>query len=161
MVESGIIKIYFGSKSHNKKRFGFINVIDENNKPTGEEVFFHRNQARQLEVVIKPHGRGRMIAFSTAGASLSYLQGEPRAGDRVVFEARPGSPKRRVTAWMQDVVWAECASELFWSDMDALDSSDFDPLCPGECAQTTSNCSCAELDSLRCHNSMTDGYWTA
>lgn len=161
MVERGIIKVYFGSKSHNKGRFGFIRVTGEDGQPTGEEVYFHLNQARRPEITAKPSGLGKEVHFSAVRAGLGYLDGEPRKGDFVVFEAEAGSLKRRTTAWTTDAVWDEFKDEPFWDAMPKLDESDFQSMCPGDCGQPESSCTCAELASFRSHNSMTDGYWTA
>jgi hypothetical protein len=162
MVERGIVKIYFGSRSYSKKRFGFIRVIGENGVPTGEEVYFHLNQCRQPHFFTTPSNRKKVLSFSDIRVGIGYLDGEPLRGDTIVFEAASnGGKRRRVTAWTTETVWREFLDDEFWSTMDSLTEADFERGCPGGCGQPESSCTCAELASLRAHNSMTDGYWTA
>jgi len=166
MVERGIIKVYFGGRSYNKGRYGFIRVIGEDGKPTGEEVYFHLNSARQLDTVGDFAKCTRAIVFSDTRASIDQLDGEPLKGDHVFFTAEPNSPKRRVTAWTTQEAWVDFADEIFFSDLDAFEADEFAKEqerrdCPGDCGQPAYACTCIELASFRSHNSMTDGYWTA
>jgi len=166
MVERGVIKVYFGSQSHNKGRYGFIRVMDTDGSFTGEEVYFHLNSARQLDVVGDFAKETRAIVFSDARASIDQLYGEPLKGDHVFFTAEPNSPKRRVTAWTTQDVWVDFTDETFLSDLDALEAAEFAKEqerreCPGNCGQLAYACTCIELASFRCHNGVTGGYWTA
>jgi len=165
MVERGIIKVYFGSQSHNKGRYGFIRVIDEKGKFTGEEVFFHLNRARQPRLVGTAIDGSSAVAFSDVDTNTAYLYGQPRKGDVVVFTAEPTSPKRRVVAWTMQDVWDEFSYELSLSDEDELYASELAKKqqedCSGGCGQPSYACTCIELASFQGHNNVTDGYWTA
>jgi len=166
MVERGIIKTYFGSKSYNKGRYGFIKVIGEDNKPTGEEVYFHLNHARQTNITYGSSEGDYIVTFSDIRADAVSLEGEPLKGDYVVFTAEAGKPNRKVIAWTLASIWDD---ELFWLEHQRTEAEEAEDErrqageeeCPGICGQTVSTCTCIELASFRSHNSMTDGYWTA
>ncbi len=143
MVEYGVVKKYFGSRSHNQGRYGFIRVLDENQQPTGEEVYFHFNQARRPRITAGARGKAE-VTFSDVRAGVGYFDREVRSGDRIVFVAQEGKPRRKVVAWMVDSIWDEFVDNAFWSDMDKLDTYDF-IMCTGQCGRLTRDCTCAKL----------------
>ena len=144
MVERGIIKKYFGARSYNQGRYGFIQVLDENQRPTGEEVYFHLNQARRPQITRVSGKVSSEVTFSDVRAGVGYFDREVRRGDRVVFEAHEGNPRRKVIAWMTEPIWEEFVSDAFWSEMDKLDTYDF-AMCTGQCGRLARECTCAEL----------------
>ncbi len=138
MVEHGIIKVFFGARSVNQGRYGFIRVTDEAGCPTGEEVYFHLNQLRDVKVAqLAPY-------LASSRLSLSDLDFSPRKGERVVFVAQEGVPRRQVTAWTAASLWDEVIEALFWDHMDHLDEYDLTQ-CSGICGQTVRQCRCEEI----------------
>jgi hypothetical protein len=156
MVEFGIVKVFFGSRSRNKGRYGFIEVLDENNKPTGEEVFFRLDKAREL-IITEPSPTTSQQALrrfvdpefsSTRDLGLS----EPSEGDLVVFTANEGSPSRAVTAWTLKDVWEDTdwlINNIPYAD---FEREAFESECPGGCGESVTNCVCYEIASHAAHN---------
>lgn len=102
MVEFGIVKLFFGSRSRNKGRYGFIRVLDKNNEFTGEEVFFRFDKAREV-IITEPNPMTiqqalHRFAEPQFSSSRDNSLSEPSKGDRVAFTAAAGSPSRAVTA---------------------------------------------------------------
>ena len=146
MVEHGVVKKYFGSRSLNQGRYGFIQVLDKNQQPTGEEVYFHFNQARRPQITRGACGKAE-VTFSDVRAGVGYFDREIRNGDRIVFVAHEGNPRRKVAAWVVESVWdafVDEVDEAFWSDMDKLDTHDF-VMCTGQCGRLARECTCTEL----------------
>jgi hypothetical protein len=158
MVEHGVIKVYFGSRSVRKARYGFIQVTGEDGQPTGEEVYFHLNKARLAFITRYTSQEEFRVEFAANRATLADLKGEPLKGDKVVFEAVAGSPNRRVVAWTLAELWED--EELYLEEARCGVEEEEMEECSGNCGQTKATCTCAELASLRAHNPA-DGYWTA
>lgn len=139
MVECGIVKIYFGSQSYSKGRYGFIRVIGDDGELTGEEVFFHLNRAREPHLVGSAVDGSSAVEFSEVGANTTHRYLQPRKGDVVFFTAEPNSPKRRVTAWTTQDVWLDFFDLLVMSDEQDLEERECDEAlleeCLGDCGQ--------------------------
>lgn len=113
MLEHGIVKVFFGARSKNQGRYGFIRLIDREGNFTGQEVFFHLNNA-MTPIGIHFAGCNVSVGWSEK-ATLADLGREPREGDLVVVEIPPlsahkGPGLRKAFSWTYLSLWA--AEEL-------------------------------------------------
>lgn len=91
-LEKAYVKIFFDAPG---KSYGFAEVLDENDQPTGEEIFFHLGDGQLVNVI----GADEIIwtgAVHPNGARIPA----PQQGVVIAFERSPGKGGRdKATPW--------------------------------------------------------------
>lgn len=122
MAQQGVVKRFIRNGGRN---YGFLYVLDKDGNRTGDEVFFHLDNARQ--VIAAQDDSGMSTVNWRARATLEQLGRMPRTGDVIVFEtsphrSNPGLPK--AVRWTFETIWFDerrLAEEMFddqygWDD---------------------------------------------
>jgi hypothetical protein len=73
-----------------KNKYGFLKVLDQNGQQTVEEVFFHYNECRWVEIV-----QGEITLIHCGSGNRRPSLSRPSIGDKVAFERTPSSRHRR------------------------------------------------------------------
>lgn len=86
-LEHGVVKFF---DDRDGKKFGFLEVLDEDGQKTGEEIFFHFNDGQFVDIVggdeIEFVGR----VFPENGLHMWH----PKPGDKIAFDTTPGKDGR-------------------------------------------------------------------
>lgn len=92
-LEYGVVNFF---DDRDGKKFGFLKVLDEDNKETGEEVFFHFNDGQFVGIV-----GGDCIEFvGRVFAENGLHMWHPKVGDKLAFDRNPGKDGReKASPW--------------------------------------------------------------
>lgn len=100
-LEQGIVVFYNARES-----YGFLRVLDESGRSTGEDIFFHLNQGRWVEIV------GDDIEF--IGAYFNKMEiYAPRVNDRLAFKRAQGGHGTVAQPWTYATAYINRAWQLF------------------------------------------------
>lgn len=84
-LEHGIVKFF---DDRDGKKFGFLEVLDEDGQKTDEEILFHFNDGQFVDIV------GDEIQFVGRVFENGLHMRHPKPGDNIAFEVRPGKDGR-------------------------------------------------------------------
>lgn len=96
----GKVKVFFAEKG---RRYGFLQVIDDEGKPTGEaDVWFHLNDG--LDILEGPTFNTAAWPEPAAHWDNRTVR-EPRAGSILIFDIVPGSKGSKACPWGHERVF--------------------------------------------------------
>lgn len=96
-LEHGVVKFY---DDRDGKKFGFLTILDKDDRVTTEDIFFHLNDQQFIDYT-KGKDDVEFVGkvFPGNGLELWHL-GTPKVGDRIVFSRESGSGgKPKASPW--------------------------------------------------------------
>jgi cold shock CspA family protein len=104
-LEHGIVKFF---DDRDGKKFGFLKVLDEDGRETGEEVFFHFNDGQFVDIV-----GGDCIEFIGRTAKNGLYLVHPQVGDKLAFDRASGKGNRdKACPWTYAAAYDHCVRML-------------------------------------------------
>lgn len=85
-LEHGVVKFF---DDRDGKKFGFLEVLDEDGQKTGEEIFFHFNDGQFVDIV-----GGDKIQFVGRVFENGLHMWYPKIGDTIAFDVSTGKNGR-------------------------------------------------------------------
>lgn len=85
-LEHGVVKFF---DDRDGKKFGFLEVLDEDGQKTGDEIFFHFNDGQFVDIV-----GGDEIQFVGRVFENGVHMWHPKIGDKIAFDVSTGKDGR-------------------------------------------------------------------
>lgn len=85
-LEHGVVKFF---DDRDGKKFGFLEILDEDGQKTGEEIFFHYNDGQFVDIV-----GGDEIQFVGRVFENGVHMWHPKIGDKIAFDVSTGKDGR-------------------------------------------------------------------
>lgn len=86
-LEHGIVKFF---DDRDGKKFGFLEVLNEDGQKTGEEIFFHFNDGQFVDIV----GGDEIMFVGRVFPENGLHMWHPKPGDRIAFDVSVGKNNR-------------------------------------------------------------------